>query len=137
MIIRTEKMSDFFIKHHIEGLPFSAVLHQFTAPDEGDPHDHPFGFRSFILRGGYVEEIYHLNGKVTRRVNSVGDSLWFEPSHIHRIIRLMGKECWTLILPTEAVRKPGFYQFQEDGVYHRFWDQKEFTLLRKKDELGL
>lgn len=36
---------------------FSIYVHRFDGPDPGiDLHDHPWTFRSIVLRGGYVEE---------------------------------------------------------------------------------
>lgn len=49
MNIREEIMSPDFTKFHLEGpWPFHAVMHRFTQPDHGDPHDHPWSFRSNI-----------------------------------------------------------------------------------------
>ena len=39
MKIATEKMCEEFSKHHLLELPFGAVIHHFTAPDIGSPHD--------------------------------------------------------------------------------------------------
>jgi len=124
MEIRTEHMNDWFTKYHIEGpWPFNPVFHRFTRADgNGDPHDHPWPFRSVILSGGYREEVFDLSGKSWFVDRYVGDSFVNEADHIHRIVELFEDECWTMILPQEGGRKPGFYQFREDGAYHRFWD---------------
>lgn len=127
--IREERMSGAFLKFHMEGpWPFHPVMHRFDAPDRGDPHDHPWTFRSIILHGGYVEEVFDLATGASRLVHRYpGDSFIAEAAHVHRIVELMDGECWTLILPHAAERKPGFYQFRDDGIYHRFWDQGEFV----------
>lgn len=58
--IDIEQMSDAFTKYHLRGdMPFNAVLHKFSDVDRGPPHSHPWKFRSVILHGSYVEEIYH------------------------------------------------------------------------------
>lgn len=59
LTFREERMNGHFTKYHVEGLPFPLVLHHFTAADgpDADFHDHPFGFMSFIFRGGYREEM--------------------------------------------------------------------------------
>lgn len=127
--LRTERMSDFFTKYHIDGLPFAAVLHHFTAPDTGDPHDHPFGFRSIVLSGGYVEAVYLPNGDVFTCRREAGHSFEIEASHVHRIIDLPEGECWTLIIPGQHERTPGFYRFENGKVLHRLWNEREFRVL--------
>ncbi len=57
---REEKMSDELTKYHVIGLPFDAVFHHFTGADKGDPHDHPFAFRSHVISGDYEETIYRI-----------------------------------------------------------------------------
>jgi hypothetical protein len=59
--IGEEIMSDEFRKLHLMGLPFDAVIHEFVAVDKGDPHCHPFSFRTHILYGSYVELRYFIN----------------------------------------------------------------------------
>lgn len=40
---------------------FALYLHWiFKTDDDRDPHDHPFVFRSFIVRGGYTERLWHI-----------------------------------------------------------------------------
>ena len=59
MEIQIEVMNDHFTKMHL-GNGF--VLHKFTAADgpDADFHDHPWGFITTILRGGYREEVLDL-----------------------------------------------------------------------------
>lgn len=125
--IREERMAEFFTKFHLEGAPFGAVIHRFTSADHGDAHDHPWTFRSFILHGGYVEQVFALDGTSEERVRKPGDSFRNDAGHIHRIVRLLEPECWTIIVPEAWNRKPGFYQFRDGVAFHRFWDEREFT----------
>lgn len=124
LTVRTEHMADFFTTFHLEGLPFDAIIHRFTAADVGDPYDHAWAFRSFILSGGYVEERYDvLNRKPTIVSRVAGASFFNEMYAVHRIVKLIGDECYTLILPDASkTRVPGFYQFRHDGVYRRPWN---------------
>jgi hypothetical protein len=40
---------------------FAIYLHFIFLPDEDrDPHDHPFNFWSFIIRGGYTERLWDI-----------------------------------------------------------------------------
>lgn len=59
--IKAEKLSRAFKKYHVQGLPFAASFNEFSAPDTGDPHDHPFDFITHILSGGYTERNYSIN----------------------------------------------------------------------------
>jgi hypothetical protein len=122
--VREERMGGHFIKYHLDGLPPYAVLHKFTAPDLGDPHDHPFSADSLIVSGGYVEEVYQIDGSKTVHHRAPGETVRIEASKIHRIIELPEGECLTLFVPGPHQRKSGFYQFREDGTYHRYWDGK-------------
>lgn len=121
-----EPMSPVFDKWHLNGLPRAAVLHRFTAPDHGDPHDHPWAFRSFVLSGGYVEQVFDLDGTSRTFKRMQGDSFFIFADHIHRIIELPAGECWTLILPQPTERVSGFYQFRDDGAWHRPWHRPEW-----------
>ena len=123
-VVREERMNDHFLKQHLDD---GRVRHIFTAADgpDAEPHDHPWGFTSTIEEGGYVEHVFDLTRphdppqEITRRP---GDTFRNEAGTIHRIIRLLAPECVTVIEPGPHERKPGFYQFREDGPWHRFWD---------------
>ena len=127
MNLNHEPMSPIFDKFHVEGLPRSAVFHRFAAPDSGPAHDHPFSITSFIVYGGYEEEVFDkLTGKSQLVSHYEGDSFSFPATHVHRITRLFTREVWTLILPGEWEQKSGFWEFREDGSYYRAWDEPEF-----------
>ena len=128
--LREERMADHFVKHHIDGLPCAAVLHKFSRPDHGPAHDHPWPFFSFIVHGGYVEEVFDRETGSSHQVHrAVGQSFYIPATHIHRIVDLPFGECHTLILPGPHEQKSGFWEFRGDGAYHRFWDEPEFKRL--------
>lgn len=41
---------------------FGIMLHHILLPDADDPHDHPWTFASFVLRGGYDELVFPCPG---------------------------------------------------------------------------
>lgn len=127
--VREERMGGHFVKYHLDGLPAYAVLHRFTAPDHGDPHDHPFDADSLIISGGYLEEVYELDGTMTVHHRKPGDRVHNAAGKIHRIIELPEGDCLTLFTPGPHVQKSGFYQFREDGAYQRRWDEPEWVKL--------
>lgn len=106
-----EIMSDEFTKYHIDGLPFPAAIHHFTGRDKGLPHDHPWGFLSIVLKGGYIERVYQSDGTFTDIERRPGDCFKLEAEHIHEIIELLEHECWTLVLPDPWKRHWGHWNF--------------------------
>lgn len=78
---------------------FGLYLHQIWGADtDRDPHNHPFGFLSLMLHGGYSEWIQDLDG-------DVGMTALRKPGHIHhtsrhafhRILVLGRTPAWTLV----------------------------------------
>lgn len=129
--LRKEVLNDTFTKYHIDGLPFEAALHHFTGcnPNE-DPHDHPWGFTSHVLTGGYVEEYFHIekSGWSVHTVSRNAGTVHHLPANwIHRIVMLQYSECWTLVLPYLKAKESGFYRFEDGGqILHRFWNETDF-----------
>ena len=120
--LRREEMAPFFVKHYIEGLPIPAAFHSFSDIDHGDPHDHPWAFTSFIVAGGYVEEVFDRDGTSHFVEHLPGESFRVEANHIHRVVALPRGECTTIAIPGPEVQKSGFYQFRADGAYRRDHD---------------
>ena len=130
--IKPEKLSRAFKKHHIEGLPFAASLNEFTAPDGGDPHDHPFDFITHILSGGYTERTYMINDFGEVSINDIerksGTSHYVKATDIHQIIYLTTGHCITLMIPQSGhIRATCFYRFIEGKAYFRLWNKRKFV----------
>lgn len=86
------------------------MLHRMVAPDYArEPHDHPWGFITIVLWGGYVEGILDPDGTMKERVNRPGHIRANSSLHAHVVTKLLGKQCWTLILRGKRVRQWGFY----------------------------
>lgn len=133
--LRVERMSGAMTKLHLGTPDRPRVVHRFTAPDGGDPHDHAqFGFWSTVIDGSYVEERYQRDGSCGRIHRRQGDRFYVEPGAIHRIVELPDGECWTMIEPDPHTgRDSGFYQFRADGVWHRLWHQDEWRRIDQND----
>jgi hypothetical protein len=130
---RVEKMSDIFIKHHMD---HNLVFHQMLGPDVGDPHDHPWSFETTILRGGYAEEIYFPNSggrgwSMTVAHRRPGDRFRVDARTIHRIIDLPEGECWTMVTPQPAEREWKYWRFDEFGARSRHWWEPEFNEMER------
>ncbi|KQR90830.1 hypothetical protein ASG01_14795 [Chryseobacterium sp. Leaf180] len=129
--LKKEKMNAVFVKHHLLGLPFDAVLHHFSRLDEHEHiHDHPFGFTSHVLKGSYVERIYeiHEDGTYTSSVHHRKEgTVHFVPaSTIHELIELPEGECFTMILPLPRERETYFYRFEDGKAFKRRFNQRKF-----------
>jgi len=129
--VNREKMNAIFTKHHLKGLPFDAVIHQFSKKDENEHiHDHPFGFTTHILKGSYVERIYkiHEDGSYTTSEHhwKEGTSHFVPAQTIHEIIDLPDGECYTIIRPNAWEKDTYFYRFEKGKAYRRRWNQRKF-----------
>lgn len=132
LTFKKEKMSNEFYKHHIRGLPFGAVIHHFTAPDTGGPHDHPFGFTTHIIHGSYIERVYKIhNGNViVEDIHRQQGTSHYVPSEtIHEIIALPHGDCFTLITPGPWERETHFWKFEEGVTLNRHWRQRKYRVV--------
>ena len=102
--------------------PFNIFIHKFLKSDPDDLHDHPWGYFTLILRGGYWE--YTPKGKFWRgpghfRVNSA--------KSLHRIEVESGITAWTMFIPFVKKREWGFIKKGK-------WIQHEQYLNARKDK---
>jgi hypothetical protein len=110
--------------------PKRLYLHHFrTADHDPVPHDHPFGFRSIILLGGYTERVYNYRtdadmamprGRVITASTKDSEN-WYDvrrragtthrvaKSHCHRIIALHGRRTVTLVIRGKKEQDWGFF----------------------------
>ena len=130
--VREERMSGAMTKWHLgPGVTGNAmVLHRFSGPDTGPHHDHPFDCRSYILHGGYDEEVMHPDGRIEVRQHRPGDVVEIPHDHVHRIVRLAEDECLTLYeVLGPKVQEPGFFEFRDGQMFSRKWHENEFRPL--------
>lgn len=133
--INVERMNAVFTKYHLNRFgeqpwPFRPVIHHFSGPDLGNPHDHPWSFTTFILSGSYIEEVYTIaaDGSWSKDVvhRSAGSSHRVEATHIHRIIELPEGACWTMVISGPQERDPHFWKFNDKGIYCRPWFERAY-----------
>lgn len=128
-IVRTERMSPAFTKYHLSD---GRALHRFRMGEpHADPHDHPWGFETEIIDGGYVEEVFHVfpdggwrSELVTRAPGTVHE---VAATHIHRIVELSARECWTVVRAGPGERETRFWRFG-DQILSRAWHEREWRL---------
>jgi len=122
------------IRNQVRRLRRNARLHLIMRADqEPYPHNHPWEFRTLVLRGWYVEELLLKDGTVTRNVVWAGQSYKRTPDQFHRIVAVAPGGVLTLVL--HRTKKPtswwGFLVngkcihwriFQEIMAAGRGWD---------------
>lgn len=127
-----ERMSDVMMKYHLGPAANgnALVVHRFTGADTGPHHDHQFDCRSYILHGGYDEEVLHPDGTVEVRQHRPGGVVDIPHNHVHRIIRLHEADCLTLYeVLGPKVQESGFFEHRSDGMWTRRWHEKEWRKL--------
>lgn len=93
--------------------PFNVFLHRFLKSDPDDVHDHPWGYATIILKGGYYEWTPQFNSK-GQKIGEI--ARWCGPGSFrmasadsyHRIELDPDVECWTLFMPGPQKREWGF-----------------------------
>ena len=120
-IVRVERMSPAFSKFHLDD---GRALHRFMRPEpHADPHDHPWGFETEILAGGYVEEVFRATEDGGWRAELVHRHPFtthhIPAAHIHR-------KCWTLGRAGPWEREVHFWRFG-DEVRRRHWRSRRWT----------
>ena len=127
--ITHERMSDLMMKYHLgpSSNGNALVIHRFTGADTGPHHDHQFDCRSYILHGGYDEEVMHPDGRIETRSHGVGDVVEIPHDHVHRIIRLHEPECLTLYeVLGPKVQESGFFEFRDGQMFSRKWHEHDW-----------
>ncbi len=97
-------------------LPRRVFLHCIYRKDtDRYPHDHPFDFWTWVVRGGYLEAVYLKGREIGRRaVGAFADGghrlLWRHHTHTHKILALAGdRPVWTLVVATPLDVPWGFW----------------------------
>lgn len=89
-------------------LPFSIRVHHILRADnDRTPHNHPWVFRTIVLRAWYVEEVEILNGTSTKVV-SVGETYERTIDQYHRIAAVPRGGVWTLFIMGNKTTQWGF-----------------------------
>lgn len=134
-IVRVEAMGPHFTKYHLGN---GGLLHHFTKAEDEHYHDHPWPFRTSILSGGYVEEVAKLMCTGEMEIETVerlpGTSHEVKARTVHKLVGLIGTDCWTLLEPGEKEQEPGFYKADESGIWHRYWYEETWRILGYKKQ---
>jgi hypothetical protein len=115
-------MSDEFEKWHLGD---GRVLHRFTGPDRGGPHDHQFAIDIEVLTGGYTERVWQPDGSSKTVERRSGDRFRIEAEHIHEIVSLTNGDCLTIAEYGSPVRECRFWRFDgapRSRAWHERWE---------------
>ena len=128
-VVSVERMSRAFTKYHLDD---GRALHRFKVEEpHATPHDHPWSFETEIIDGGYVEEVFHLDAgggwhmELVHRLPGVTYSV--DAEHIHRIVELPERECWTVVRAGLNARETRFWRFGAD-VRSRAWHERRWLV---------
>ncbi len=93
--------------------PFNVFLHKFLKSDPDDHHDHPWNYRTLILRGGYWEwtPTFDAAGRKTGEITKwygAGSFRRAQANSYHRIELDPDITCWTLFMPGPHKKEWGF-----------------------------
>lgn len=104
------------------GLPWfkdcGVYIHRIDRPDSDRAlHNHPYTFGSFILSGGYRQEVLDpRTGQIRANWRRPGEFAVMPRTHFHRVTELVdGEPCWTLLLAGKPV-------WTADGVHEWGFD---------------
>jgi hypothetical protein len=104
---------------------FALYLHFIYQSDKDrDPHDHPFAFRSLIVRGGYTERVWrtyagHVGGDGVERTWRRW-SLHKTPLNVAHMIDYLWPNTVTLVFCGPKVKDWGFYTEQGFTPWQRY-----------------
>ena len=97
-------------------LPYNVFIHKFLKSDT-DMHDHPWGYCTVILSGGYWEHEFEPVSSVNtvKYWRGVGYIGYYDAYHSHKVELDNNKTCWTLFIPYKREREWGFWKIIEAG----------------------
>ena len=122
-----------FIRDRGENFPFNIFLHKFLKSDPDHLHDHPWGYTTFVIWGGYWEYTENAEGKRTKKWCGIGYFANRPATWKHRLeLDPAYPTCWTLFIPHKRVRKWGFYKPADGGIEKEEWIEADQYFLDKK-----
>lgn len=104
---------------------FGVFVHRIMLPDnDRDPHDHPWNFWSFIIRGHYAEDVWEATNKVPTMATIKERKRWsFHGMRMHSAHQIfeISSDLTTLVFTGPRKRVWGFWT--KDGFIT--WDKYE------------
>ena len=121
IILDRENKEPYLVRYYLlfrnrqPSFPFNVFIHRFIKGDDDHIHDHPWGYFTYILSGGYHETVCQADTQMTYW-RAPGFCQKVASKHRHKIsLDLEAPACWTLFVPFRRSRNWGFYQKSEHG----------------------
>ena len=113
---------------------FSIYIHRFMRSDVGDPHDHPFNFLGYVVKGGYIEELWpdpYPYGHYSELSERKQGSWAWRPAKTTHMVHLDKERLsedqqeapLTIIFRGRQIRDWGFWRWQSVGRVWVLWHQ--------------
>ena len=115
-----------------KNFPFNVFLHKFLKSDPDDVHDHPWGYFTLILKGGYYEWI-PVFGEDGKKIGEIarwcgpGSFRWAGANSFHRIELDPSVECWTLFMPGIQKRDWGFLVRNRWVQHEQYFEHRQLS----------
>lgn len=91
-------------------LPFSIRVHHIQRADfDRNPHNHPWNFRTIVLRGTYTEELLMPDGSKSYMVAAKGQTYTRKVNEYHRVASVCRDGVWTLFIMGPKLCRWGFW----------------------------
>ena len=96
---------------------FGIYIHKICKSDEEKHHhDHPWAFISFVILGGYKEEVFPANTfGFYNRICRPGSIVYHKAKDFHKIT-LLKKSAWTLVFVGKRSHDPWGYRTESGWV---------------------
>jgi len=121
VIMDRENKEPYLIRYYLlfrnrnSSFPFNVFIHRFIKGDDDHIHDHPWGYFTYILSGGYNETICQGDAQTTHW-RAPGFYQKVPSKHKHKVsLDPAAPTCWTLFVPFRRSRDWGFYKKDEAG----------------------
>ena len=96
-----------------DSFPFNIFLHKFVKSDPDHLHDHPWSYKTFIIKGGYWEwyPLKNDTGAVigaSKKWRGPGSFIKATADSMHRVELEPGITPWTIFIPGKKQKDWGF-----------------------------
>ena len=110
----------------LQKLGIAVRVHEILRSDDGrDPHDHPWGYVTVILKGGYFETRYSSQGvKLDKTWHGPGSILYRPAGSWHRLDVPNGMVTTTLFITGPKVQSWGFNVDGKKVPYYEYLEKK-------------
>ena len=132
VILDRESKEPYLVRYYLlfknrnSSFPFNVFIHRFIKGDDDHVHDHPWGYFTYILNGGYHETVWS-DGKKCTHWRAPGFYQKVGSHHTHKItLDPQAPSCWTLFVPFRRSREWGFYTKNSKGK--TIWTSSECYL---------